>query len=132
MSDQNSPNTASGPNQQLPAKIPPSGNLLNAALAHLPLEQQQALAQRALERQIELDAAAAEAQHRYQNSSRDMDNTVDHVRELERSTKSDYTVRADYKTASGSTTVEIKKANNTVIIVIAIVIGVLVLLMFSK
>jgi hypothetical protein len=108
------------------------GNLLDSALAHLPQEQQLALMQKALERKLEIDAKAVEADQRHRASSVDMANTIHQVRALENSTRSDYTVRADYETASGRTNVEIRKSNNTVIIVIAIVIGVLVLMLFSK
>jgi len=69
---------------------------------------------------------------RYQASSVDMANTIHQVRALENSTKSDYTVRAEYETASGRTTVEIKKSNNMVIIIIAMVIGVVALILLSK
>lgn len=117
---------------ELPATISQPGNLLDAALAHLPTEQRQALAQKALERKLDIDAKAVEADNRHRASSVDMANTIHQVRALENSTKSDYTVRAEYDTASGRTNVEIKKSNNTVVIVIAIVIAIIVLLMFSK
>lgn len=117
---------------RLPATLAKTGNLLDAALALLPPEQQQALALKALECRLEIDAQAMRADLRYRASSLDMANTIDQVRELESSTRSDYTVKAEYQTASGLTSVEINKANNTVIIVIAVVIGVLVLLMFAK
>lgn len=115
-----------------PTSVSIPGNLLEAALAHLPPEQRQALAQKALERKLEIDVEAKRAEMRYQASSVDMANTVHQVRALENSTKSDYTLRADYETASGRTNVEIKKANNTVIIIIAIVIGIVALILLSK
>lgn len=108
------------------------GNLLDSALAHLPQEQQLSLMQKALEKKLEIDAKAVEADQRHRASSVDMANTIHQVRALENSTRSDYTVRADYETASGRTNVEIRKSNNTVIIVIAVVIGILVLILFSK
>lgn len=114
----------------VPATVSRPGNLLDAALANLPPEQRQALAQKALERKLDIDADAVKADMRHLASSADMANTIRNVRELERSTKSDYTVKADYETASGHTNVEIKKSNNTVIIVIAIVIAILVLVLF--
>jgi hypothetical protein len=72
------------------------------------------------------------AELRYRTSTADMANTIDHVRQLETSTKSDYTVRAQYNTASGHTNVEIKKSNNTIIIVVAIVIALIVAFIFYK
>jgi hypothetical protein len=130
MSDSNRNN--SGDQSELPATVSQPGNLLDAALAHLPAEQRQALAQKALERKLDIDAKAVEADNRHRASSVDMANTIHQVRALEDSTKSDYTVRAEYETASGRTNIEIKKSNNTVIIVIAIVIAIIVLIMFTK
>lgn len=130
MSDPNRNN--SGDQSQLPATVSQPGNLLDAALAHLPAEQRQALAQKALERKLDIDAKAVEADNRHRASSVDMANTIHQVRALENSTKSDYTVRAEYETASGRTNVEIKKSNNTVIIVIAVVIAIIFLIMFTK
>ena len=67
---------------------------------------------------------------RYHASSADMARDIGVVRALENSTKSDYTVKAEYETASGRTNVEVKKSNNTIIIVIAIVIAIIILAMF--
>lgn len=117
---------------KLPTSVSKPGNLLDAAIAHLPPEQQQALTQKALERKLEIDVEAKKADMRYQASSVDMANTIHQVRALEKSTKSDYTVRAEYETASGRTNVEIKKSNNMVIIIIAIVIGIVALILLSK
>jgi len=130
MSQQNS--SPRGDSSKALTTVSQPGNLLEAALANLPQEQQIALMQKAIEKKLELDAKAVEADNRHRASSVDMANTIHQVRALENSTRSDYTVRADYETASGRTNVEIKKANNTVIIVIAIVIGILVLMLFSK
>jgi hypothetical protein len=130
MSEPNRNNPSEKP--MLPATVSQPGNLLDAALAHLPPEQRRALAFKALERKLDIDAKAVEADNRYRASSVDMANTIHQVRALENSTKSDYTVNAEYETASGRTNVQIKKANNTVIIVISIVIAILVLMMFSK
>jgi hypothetical protein len=130
MSDTNKDNSSESP--KLPAPVRQPGNLLDAALAHLPPQQQQALVQKALERKLEIDAKAVEADNRHRTSSVDMANTINQVRDLERSTKSDYTIRAEYETASGRTNVEIKKSNNNVIIVVAIVVAILALLILSR
>ena len=108
------------------------GSLLDEALSKLPKEQQERMLAKAIEKRIDIDAEAKIADLRYQASSADMANTIRQVHALEQSTKSDYTVRADYQTASGKTSVEVKKSNNTVIIVIAIVIGVILLLFFAN
>lgn len=109
-----------------------TGSLLDAALANLPAEQREKLIQKALEKRIDLDVEAIKANRRFDASSVDMANTIDHVRRLEASTKSDYTVRANYETASGRTSVEVKKGNNTVILVIAVVIAIVFVLLFSR
>ncbi len=116
----------------LPAPISKSSNLLDAALANLPAEQQQTLAEKAIERRLDLDADAKRAELRFHTSSADMAKTVDFVRELENSTKSDYTVSSQYHTASGHTNVEIKKSNNLIIIVIAVVIALIVGFIFYR
>jgi len=121
----------------LPAKragfsLTKPGSLLDEALTKLPKEQQEKLLSKAIEKRLEIDAESMRAEHRYQASSLDMANTVRQIEETERTTNSDYTIKAEYKTASGRTEIEVKKANNTVIIVIAVVIGIVFLLMFSN
>lgn len=108
------------------------GSLLDETLSKLPKEQQERLLSIAIEKRLDIDEEAKKADLRYQASSMDMVNTIRQVNSLEQSTKSDYTVRAEYQTASGKTNVEVKKSNNTVIIVIAIVIGIIILLMFAN
>ncbi len=130
MSDSNSNNP--GDPGRVPAPVSQLSKFLDAALLHLPPEQRQALAQKALERKLDIEAEAAEADNRFRASSADMANTIDQVRALENSTRSDYTVSAEYETASGRTNVEVRKSNNTVIIVIAIVIAIVVLMMFAR
>lgn len=109
-----------------------TGSLLDSALGHLPAEQRENLIQKALEKKLDLDVEAIKANRRFNASSADMVNTVDQVRKLEASTRSDYTVRANYETASGNTSVEVKKSNNTVVIVIAVVVAIVFLVLFSR
>lgn len=121
----------------LPAKrdgfsLSQPGSLLDEALSSLPKDQQEKLLSKAIEKRLDIDEESKRADLRYHASSVDMANTIHQVDALENSTKSDYTVRAEYETASGKTNIEVKKSNNTVIIVIAIVIGVILLLMFAN
>lgn len=109
-----------------------TGSLLDSALVNLPPEQREKLIQKALEKKLDLDVEAMKANRRFNASSADMANTVDQVRKLEASTRSDYTVRANYETASGNTSVEVKKSNNTVVIVIAVVVAIVFLVLFSR
>lgn len=109
-----------------------SGSLLDSAFQSLPQEQRQKLVEKALEKKLELDVEAIRAARRHEQSGADMHNTVRQVRDLESSTKSDYTVRASYETASGNANVEVKKSNNTTIIVVAVVIAIVFLILFSR
>ena len=62
-----------------------TGSLLESALASLPAEQREKLIQKALEKKIDLDVEAIKANRRFDASSADMVNTVEHVRRLEAS-----------------------------------------------
>lgn len=108
------------------------GSLLDEVLAKLPEEQQENLRFKALEKRLDIDDESKRAELRYKASSMDMANTMHQIESTERATNSDYTIKAEYETASGKTNIEVKKSNNTVIIVIAVVIGVVFLLMFSN
>jgi hypothetical protein len=116
----------------VPAGAQGQRNLLDQAVEHLSPEQKQALALKAVEKRLDIDEAAKRAALRHQSSTVDMDNTIRQVQDIENSTKSDYTIKADYDTASGHTSVQIKKTSNTAIIVIAIVIAVLAMILLSK
>lgn len=109
-----------------------TGSLLDTVFQNLPAEQRDKLLAKALDKKLELEVDAAKAAQRHDRSGVDMHNTVRHVRDLESSTKSDYTVRATFETASGNTSVEVKKSSNTTIIVIAVVVAVIFLVLFAK
>ncbi len=115
---------------QLPIAKP--GNLLDGAFAGLSKDQQNKLAVRAGEERIKIDASEKAADLRDRSSSSDMVKTVQIAKALDHTTKSDHTIRAHIETASGHTSIEIKKNNNTVIIVVAVVIGLIVLVLFSR
>jgi aspartate aminotransferase-like enzyme len=114
--------------------VPKSGreNLLDQVLDHLTPEEKRSLTVKAVERRLDLDEQAKKAELRHQASSADMANTVRQVEAIEKSTKSDYTIDANYETASGRTSVKIRKTNNTAIIIIVIVIGVVALFLLAK
>ncbi len=122
---------SSKPSQTDITTRPSSGSLLDTAFQHLPAEQRDKLLAKAIEKKLELDVDAAKAAQRHERSGIDMHNTVRHVRDLESSTKSDYTVRANFETASGNTSVEVKKSNNTTIIVVAVVVALIFLVLFA-
>ena len=60
-----------------------------------------------------------------------MANTIRAADALERTVGSDYEVRGTFDTTSGRTDIRIKK-NNTVIIVIAVVIGIIIFLFLKR
>ena len=124
----------SDPSKPSKAEVAPrsTGSLLDTAFQNLPAEQREKLLAKAIEKKLELDVDAAKAAQRHERSGVDMHNTVRHVRDLESSTKSDYTVRATFETASGNTSVEVKKSNNTTIIVVAVVVALIFLVLFAK
>lgn len=112
--------------------LPGQRNLLDQAFDHLTEDQKKALSLKAIEKKLDIDESAKRAALRHQASLVDMENTIRQVQDIEQSTKSDYTIKADYDTASGHTSVQIKKTSNTSIIVIAIVIAVLAMILLAK
>lgn len=108
------------------------GNLLNLAFNDLSETQKLDLKKKIIEERINLDVSQARADQRFYDSSRDMSNTIQAVRNLEKSSKSDYEVKSSYETASGNTSITVKKNSNTVIIVVAVVIGIILFLFLSK
>jgi len=107
------------------------GNLLNLSFGDLTDQQKHALQERIINERLNLDVSQSKADQRFYDSTRDMANTVKAVNALEQSSKSDYEVKSSHETASGQTNITVKKNNNTVIIVIAIVIG-FIIFMFLK
>lgn len=124
--------SSKSPKNEITTRPVSTGSLLDTAFQNLPAEQRDKLLAKALDKRLELEVDAAKAAQRHDRSGIDMNNTVRHVRDLESSTKSDYTVRANFETASGNTSVEVKKSNNTTIIVIAVVVAVIFLVLFAK
>ena len=104
------------------------GSLLNLTVDNLSESQKIELQKKILEERIGLDVSQAKADQRFVNSTRDMVNTVQVVRGLEQSSKSDYEVKSTFETASGKTNITVKKNNNTVIVVVAVVIGIIIFL----
>ncbi len=109
-----------------------AGSLLEAAMSNLPIEQREDLIRKALDRQLDLDVEAMRAQRRFDCSSVDMDQTVKTVHRLEAETKADYTVRGKYETASGTTTIEVKRSNSTVVIIAVIAAAICIFSLLSR
>lgn len=107
------------------------GNLLDLATSDLTDNDRRELAKRIVEEKLSLDVSERKADQRFYDSSRDMANTIQALNAIEKSTKSDYDYHSRYTTASGESTIHVKKNNNTAIIVIAVVIGVVLFLIFA-
>jgi hypothetical protein len=109
-----------------------TGSLLNIAASDLSIDEQRALRPRVIEEKLQLDVSQHKADQRFVNSTRDMATTIKAVGALEDSSKSDYEVRSTFETASGRTDIHVKKNSSTVIIVVAIVIGIIIFLLVTK
>jgi uncharacterized membrane protein len=114
------------------AKNYQAGSLLDAAMSNLPADQREDLIRKALDRQLDLDAEEMKAQRRFDCSSADMNQILTDIHRLETTTKADYTVRGNYETASGNTTIEVKRNNNTVVIIVAIAAAICMFALFSR
>ena len=111
---------------------PRSENLLDLSTRGLSNDEARALRTKALEAKLQVDKQRVEADDRFADSSRDMANTVKIVQSLEHAGKSDYEVNAQYRTASGNTSVRVKKATNQAIVIIAIAIAAILLLLLIR
>lgn len=105
--------------------------ILDKAFDQLTPEQQQRLLAVASEHALQQEIKDREAQRRFEGSGADMQRHVALVREHEKG-KSDFTATSEFETASGKTTVRVSRANNTLYIVIAVVIAVVFFVMFSR
>jgi len=105
----------------------PDSNLLDLATEGLTASELQALRVKAVEEKLRLDVSAREADHRFVSSTKDMANTVRLANELDQG-RNDYSIDSVHETASGRTTVRVKRATNQSFLIIAIVIAVIVLL----
>ena len=105
--------------------------ILDRAFQSLTPEQQQKLLAVASEQALQQEIKDREAQRKFDASGADMQRHVALVREHERN-KSDFTATSEFETASGRTTVKVSRSNNTLFIVIAVVIAVIFFVMFTR
>ncbi len=122
MNDQND-------NSKLPARLQNSGELTRASYDALSDEDKKVFAMKRLEAELRLNESAVESDRKYQDSTKDLDNFVVTISDLERSTQSDIKGRIDADSASGRITIEVKRQNegNKMVIVIVIAVAVLAL-----
>lgn len=107
-------------------------NLLDLSTHNLSEEEARAIRSKALDAKLDIDKKRAEADDRYAHSSRDMVNTVGLVGKLEQTSSSDFEVNSHFDTASGHTSVRVKKTSNQAIVVIAIVVAVVILIVMLQ
>ena len=108
------------------------GNLLDTAIGELSPDQVSRLQNKVIEEKIKLSVNEKEADNRFVNSSRDMANTLKFVNEMDRSMKTDYDVNSKFNTASGSTDIHVKRNNNLLFTVIAVVVAVLFVVLLMR
>jgi len=108
------------------APVSRGGGVLDQALNRLPPEQQDALMQKALEKRIDIEVQAAEAERAYTNFEEESNQAVRQVRELGR-TGMDVMASYEGRTASGSWNVQVSKTSYTLLIVIAAIVGIILL-----
>ncbi len=107
-------------------------SLLDRSLDDLTPEERAEYSRKIVSKQIDLDESRAKAEQRHINSTRDLGNTVAAAQQLDL-LSGDSTIREKSETASGTREIKVTKNNNTVIIVVAIVIGIVaVLILMSK
>jgi hypothetical protein len=119
-------------NKQLPAAPPRGGgSLMDQALNRMPAEQQDAFMQKVLEKRLDIEVQAAQAEQGYTDFEQESNQTVRQVRELSK-TGMDVTATYQGRTASGSWNVEVRKSNYTLYIAIAAIIGIIALIIVLR
>lgn len=116
---------------QLTTREQNAGGFLEKAFAHLPVDKQQFLVEKAIEARLQLDQQSEEGARMNSQSKEEMDSVVDHVQKLARS-KADFKSEHEGRTASGSWRTEVTKSNATMTIVIAAIIGLVLVLILNR
>jgi hypothetical protein len=89
------------------------------------------LAKSIIERRIDLDFKQVEAEDKNRIYNQHIDNTIKHIQEVEKTTKSDFQYNTSTENANGKTNIEFKRSNNITLIVIIIAIVILAFLFLS-
>ena len=115
------------------------GQLLNLAFDELAENHKIELKKKIIEEKINLEISQARAAQRFVNSTEDMANIVRVVNHLEKTSNSDFEIESSMHTASGKTKITVKKddlsmnkSDNTVIIIVFVVIGVIILVILGS
>ncbi len=104
---------------------------LDQALQELSPEERKAHMAKAADLALDQEVRDRNAQRKFNASGAEMQRHVDLVKEHEK-IKNDFTINSEFETASGKTTIKVSKANNTLYIVIAVVIAIVFFVMFSR
>ncbi|WP_239488833.1 hypothetical protein [Luteitalea sp. TBR-22] len=107
-------------------------NLMDKDVKAISTSDSHAFGKQVRNEQLALDVAAKQSDQKFADSTRDMARDVQMVRGLEAATKGDYTVNSEYHTASGRTTVTVRKNSNTAAMVIAVIVGIVILFLLNR
>jgi hypothetical protein len=89
------------------------------------------VSKRATEEAITLQVEAARADQRFANSTRDMNEFVDRVKALDQM-EGEYSETSTFNTASGTTTVNVRKNSTRTLLIVVAALAVLVLLLIMR
>lgn len=108
-----------------------SKRLLDTYDQALTKTQQRELAPKVAEEQLKLEVKEREAALRFHGAGADIERHKDLVRDQERN-KSDFEVKSSFESASGRTDIRVSRANNTLYIVIAVVVAIVFFALFAQ
>lgn len=110
------------------AEITTSDQLLRNAIRNLTPEQMSQISAKATEEALKIQTEAVRADQRFQNASRDIDSFIDGTRRLE-SQNVDFKQSGTFNTASGTTSINVRKDQSKTWIIVAVALAILVLLL---
>ncbi len=101
-------------------------NLLDVAVEGLTADEAREIRRQAIQVKLGLDQEAAAAERRFFDSSQDMARDVAQAERLQRG-RDDYSLKGEYRTASGRTELQISKSTSRTVVIVAVVLAVLFL-----
>ena len=110
-------------------------NLLDISLSSLSETEAIELRKQIINEKINLDVEEKKADQRYVNTVRDLNETVRHLNNIEKSNTGDFSINQNLKTSSGDMNLHIKKndnASNVIIVVVVCVVIALIVMVSSK
>lgn len=110
----------------------PRRNWLDVDATRLSGQERAELERRIIDEQLSLDVKDKIADRQFRDSSRDMARDLQYVKSLDESVRGDFQVDAKYQSASGETSVQIKRNTNFTYTVIAVVVGIVILYLLGR